>query len=379
MSFDIAILEGQLPKEIWEKMKRSTLSSPAIIAAGEYEQLFRLSGTPFFREYTDHSFTHSLDVFKTACELFDQETLPALSPEDINILFLSCVVHDSGLHVTEDILVSLLDQSHSVVACPDFDDKPWPELWAEFVAEAKRFNEKQLIAIFGDSEQPRDLPRSVLDFTQRDRLLAGEFLRRNHTRYAHEMALGRIKSSEGDAFNQLGGFDNTHRDIVGLIARSHGVGLRSMYDYIDHRYHLRDFNRIHIVFLMIALRIADYMQIQPGRAPALFRHLHKIRSPYSAGEWRVHHAVENITTSSLDPEAIFVAANPLRIGDYLKLERWMQGLQDELDKSWAVLGEVYGRFTQEKLNLLGLKIRRVRSNIEDKKAYKSALRMFLNE
>jgi molecular chaperone HtpG len=43
----------------------------------------------------------------------------------------------------------------------------------------------------------------------------------------------------------------------------------------------------------------------------------------------------------------------------------LTGLQRELDQTWAVLGEVYGLQVHTGLNLLGLRIRRVKSNIDD--------------
>jgi hypothetical protein len=117
---------------------------------------------------------------------------------------------------------------------------------------------------------------------------------------------------------------------------------------------------------MVLLRVADYLQIQPARAPVFFGKIHAIKSPFSLGEWKLHQCIENITTSAMDPEAISVLVNPKSVHEYLRFEDWMRGFQDEIDKSWAILGEVYGRFTREALNKLQLNTRRVRSNLEDK-------------
>src|SRR5262249_31675203 len=117
---------------------------------------------------------------------------------------------------------------------------------------------------------------------------------------------------------------------------------------------------------MTLLRIADFLQIQPARAPTFFDKIHYIRSPYSKNEWRIHQCIRNITTSSLDPEAVHISANPQSIQEFLKLENWLISLQAELDTSWAILGEVYGRFSQENLNSLKLTIRRIRSNFDNK-------------
>jgi molecular chaperone HtpG len=367
-AFNLASLQEHIAPSLWIKLQQSQLFSKVATATAEIAAMYRLSGVPFFREYTDHSFQHSIDVFKTACEILAAESMEVLSADDLNFLLLACAIHDSGLHVTEDIFLGLTEQSNSLAANPAFDEKPWAELWTGFLAEAKRFSAKKLIAVFGDTQQVREPPRSAIDLSQRDRLLIGEFLRRHHPRYAHEFSLGIVPNVKGGRLAPLSHFDDAARDVVGLIARSHGMNLRSTFDYLLARYDIRDFNRVHIVFIMVVLRISDYLQIQPGRAPDLFNKIHNIRSPYSSSEWRVHQSIENITTSSYDPEAIHIAADPQSAQEFLKFERWSSGLQEELDISWAILGEVYGRFGQEHLDKLRLKIRRIRSNIEDKVA-----------
>jgi len=347
-----------LPQELVPRVQESSYFPPTSIAASAFEDFFKLSGTPFFREYTDHSVSHSLEVLQTAGELIAEEAKAIVSAQDLNILILATLIHDSGLHITDDIFLSLIEPSSEPPLISSFDTDPWSRLWAEYLAEAKRFNAKTLRNIFGDDQPIKEPPRTAIDMNQRDRLLIGEFLRRHHPRFAHELAIGAINGADGKRLEFLASFDKPTRDIVGVIARSHGMSLRSVFSYIESKYELRDFNRIHIVFLMTLLRIADYLQIQPSRAPILFSQIHRIRSPFSASEWRVHQSIDNITTSSFDPEAIFVSATPETVHEYLKLEKWLKGLQDELDRSWAILGEVYGRFGQERFDRFKIKIRR---------------------
>lgn len=348
------------------RLQQSPIFPKTAAAVLEFEQFFRLSTIPFFREYTDHSFKHSIEVLQTAIEILSPESHSVVSSEDLNILVLATQAHDSGLHVSEDVFLKLIAPTNRKIGIQEIDEKNWPELWAEYLSEAKKFNAKKLISLFGDSEAVREPPSSALDMTQRDRLLIGEFLRRHHPRFAHEFCLGLIPNAEHDHFDLLHDLDYTTKDITGLIARSHGMSLRSTFPYIESKYDLRDFNRTHIIFIMTLLRIADYLQIQPGRAPKFFSHLHRIASPYSTGEWRVHQSIDNITTSSFDPEAIHVAATPKSVHDYLRIKRWIEGLQNELDRCWAVLGETYGRFGKEGLDRLKINVRRVRSNFEQK-------------
>jgi molecular chaperone HtpG len=333
------MFEELIPAGLRSKLLQSSLSPSVISTVRALQTHYNLSGVPFFREYTDHSFQHSIDVFKAACDVLAENALEVISSDDLALLLLGCVLHDSGLHITEDIFLALTDQSNSTIANTSFDKESWPELWTDFVAEAERFSAKKLISLFGDNERVREPPRSSIDMTQRDRLLIGEFLRRHHPRYAHDFAVGKVPTATGERF-KLDGLDPPIRDIAGLIARSHGLDLRLTFDYVQRQYDLRDYNRIHIIFLMVLLRVADYLQIQSARAPLLFAKLHNIRSPFSLGEWRLHQCIENVTTSSLDPEAILVAANPRSVHEYLRFDGWLKGLQRELDISWAILGEV---------------------------------------
>jgi hypothetical protein len=169
------MIEELIPAGIRPKFVQSPLFAGVSAATQLLESHFRLSGTPFFREYTDHSFQHSVEVFKTACDVVSTPSLEVVSPDDLDILMLASLLHDSGLHITEDMFIGLTDQENENIAISAFDSKSWPELWAEFVAEAKRFSAKKLISLFGDSEPIREPPRRAIEMTSRDRLLIGDF------------------------------------------------------------------------------------------------------------------------------------------------------------------------------------------------------------
>lgn len=348
--------------------QNSTLSGFAIAAVGDFKSWFDKSGTPFFKEYTDHTFEHSLDVFTTACELIAAEACDVLSSEDLNILFWACILHDAGIHLTEDMFILLIDRSNKTILRPDFDSASWPDLWDAFIAEAKRFNDKKLKSLFGDTLPVTEPAKNAIDLSNRDRMLIGEFLRRYHARLAHEIAIGGVRGADGVAINPLSGLRPEYADLVGTVARSHGIPLRSTFGYLTDNYDIRDYRHIHIIYLMVLVRIADFLQIQSARAPELFTALHKIKSPFSANEWRVHQSISNITRTSLDPEAIEISASPPDINSFLRVDKWLWDLQKELDTSWAVLGEIYGRFMNVKLPNLKIDVRRLRSNLEDRRS-----------
>jgi hypothetical protein len=88
-----------------------------------------------------------------------------------------------------------------------------------------------------------------------------------------------------------------------------------------------------------------------------------LKSPVSLREWHIHTAIRNISVEEDDPEEIFIDAQPPDVETYIRTKELLSGLQTELDASWAVLGEAYGR--HDRLRELQLSLRRVRSNLDD--------------
>jgi molecular chaperone HtpG len=266
-NFTIEDLRASLSSELEAIfLRNSSLSGTVLTTADKFKAWFEQSGTPFFKEYTDHRFSHSIDVFATSCEIIAENARDVLSSEDLNILFWACIIHDAGLHLTEDMFLLLIDRKNKTILRPGFDSASWPDLWDAFIAEAKRFNDKKLRSLFGDTLPVSEPGRTALDITNRDRLLIGEFLRRHHPRIAHEIAIGGIRDATGAVLDLLSGLSPQYSDLIGTIARSHGLQLRSTFDYLRENYDIRDYRHIHIIFLMVLIRIADFLQIQSARA-----------------------------------------------------------------------------------------------------------------
>ncbi|RZJ87344.1 MAG: hypothetical protein EOO60_12310, partial [Hymenobacter sp.] len=144
--------------------------------------------------------------------------------------------------------------------------------------------------------------------------------------------------------------------------------LRTCLDYLKNapdfgEYARREYQGVHAVYLMALLRVADYIQIQGDRTSDRIFSYKKIYSSVSTIEHKVHQSVRNITNTADDPEALSILARPDEVSVFLRLKEWLAGIQQELDGSWAVLGEVYGR--HEQLRHLGLTFRRVLSNLDD--------------
>ena len=187
----------------------------------------------FFPEYTDHGPKHVHEVFETAESLITETSWPLLRSEDVATLILGIILHDCAMHISEDGFISLISDGSRPLN-EGFADKSWSELWDEFMAEARRFDERKLKALFDDVEPVRTPSLDSLAMSKRDRLLIGEFLRRHHPRLAHEIALLGVPGPASKGLS-LGDVPPEIRELAGLVARSHGLDLRVCVDYLNHK------------------------------------------------------------------------------------------------------------------------------------------------
>ena len=331
-----------------------------------FEPWLEQSGMPFFPGYTDHSPRHITDVLRTAASLISDQSRPLIGPEDVATLCTAILLHDCGMHLTQDGFRSLV--TGTIPAIDGLGDLPWSRLWADFLSEASRFNDDKLNAIFGSSDPYRTDQLDLRNLSERDNLLIGEFVRRHHARIAHEIAVNGVPKVANAVPLRIVGLDADLCDISGLVARSHGMSIRNTFQYIKVRYGLiPEYRHIKIPFLMAVLRIADYIQVQSERAIASLLSVKELRSPISRQEWLAHFSVKDVSMRHEDPEALYVHAMPADVRLFVKLDSLFKDIQRELDETWATLGEVYGRL--EEMKALGLTIRRVRSNFDSPGAF----------
>lgn len=352
-----------LPPRIKELINRDHALNAVVLKALAIVEPWTLDNrTVFFHEYTDHSLKHLTEVLLTAEGLISDESWPHLTAEDGAVIVLSVLLHDCALHISEDGFFSLIGGHYQPAPSRYIQNEiDWPALWDQFLTEARRFDQRKLQALFGSSDPIQDVPSNKLDLTFKHRLLIGEFLRRHHARLAHEIAISGIPGPNYPVALADGDFKDL-MDLSGYVARSHNSSIRSAVDVLEPNQR-RVHRNCRAPFVMMVLRIADYLQIHSSRAPGQLLRLKSLVSPVSRGEWRKHMSVREINQAHDDPEAIFVDCEPESAVTFLGMRSLLRDIQSELDKSWAVLGEVYGRL--EPLNSLGITIRRIRSNLDD--------------
>jgi len=338
----------------------------------------------FFPDYTDHSTNH----IQTVLDLTDfliadgsqnrPDSWQYFTAEDSVALILAVLMHDIGMHLTGHEVLSLINNSINRIT--GTADLFWPNAWEHFISEASRWDSRKLIDVYGFDYSDRIKSRKIIEipssdaanWDEFDKRLIGEFLRLHHARISHEVAVFGLPVVKGmllpendlkiRSLEQIPSLP----DLVGFIARSHCMSLSDTLAYLKNQhYNTRVTNNIHAVYLMCLLRIADILNIHAERAPGGTKALLKRKVAYSRREWEAHQAIENVRLDTEpDPEAVAVDVSPEHVKGiqiYLRIKDWLIALQEELNDSWAVLGQVYGRYAS--LQNLWLQVRRVNSNI----------------
>lgn len=317
----------------------------------------------FFPDFTDHGKNHVKNVLRSCELIIGDEAWKHFTREDIAVLAISVLAHDLGMLINSEGFRYLISNENLPTLMPN--DEPWLKLWREFQLEVRRFDGATLMNIVGSTDPISIEELSENYYTERSIKIIGEFLRRHHHRIAHEVIAFGMPSGKGrvDLFKNVTSY---LKELAGLLARSHGVPIRESVEYFcerDPNAH-REYRYVHPTFLITILRIADYLDLDVSRVPESILSVKELRSPISKREWWSHKAIVNCHSHGSDPECLHLIVEPSSIPDvetFSIIEEKINGLQQELDSSWATLGEVYGRFAP--LNQLTLKIRRIRSDI----------------
>lgn len=323
----------------------------------------------FFEEYTDHGIEHIEKVLKATEFLIPEDSFQWIKPQEVAILLLSTLLHDIGMHIEFATFKALLDGVYNDVKIDIIDNKIWPQLWDDYLSEVKHFSSNQKEKIWGNPDQQFHVPdlTNIDNLNGADKKLIGEFIRRHHARLAHEIALkGFVGNSGVIAFGtNSAALPELYKQLAGITARSHGINIRNTFDYLEEIAYdsWKNPNDINIGFLMVTLRIADYLQIDSSRTNPRLLKVKTFSSPLSQKEHKAHLAITGLNFTNDDPELIGVNCDPKDAQMYVKLESLINDIQNELDLSWAILGEIYGKLDRSPQ----IKFRRIKANLKHPK------------
>ncbi|MFC3747662.1 ATP-binding protein [Paenibacillus sp. GCM10012306] len=355
-----------IPKGFMDVLDKDMyLSGIVRSTVSRFDVIIQESKFEFFPEYTKHDTSHVEAVLENAKNLIG-ESLCLLNVKDITVLILSILVHDLGMHLTFEGFNRFLEKGKEDVI-KGIDNLTWEEEWSKYLRESKKWSGKKRQEIFGKKTLLLKEPsKDKNEHSKTDKIFIGEFIRRHHPRMAHEIVLSGFPLVNENNSPFAVDLEFEIKDIIGLISRSHGMDLRSTFSYLLEKHHdCRTPYNIKVIYLMVVLRISDYLHITPDRAPAISLQISSFSSPASILEWDIHQTIKDMNQNHEDPETLFVNARPNNSSEFLKIKSLLKDIQNELDLSWAIIGEVYGRYKE--LNKLTISIRRIRSNLENKK------------
>ena len=349
------MLDRILPPRLIERLDKVSDSSDDKLktyvssSLAKFLELAEDKNLYFFVDYTDHGINHTKNVLKCIDSLIPQETLDELSPLDIIVLATSVVLHDIGMLTNAYMFKKMIDGEYDKIEGNFFNEKSWKELWKGYLKERQYWNREKKCNLFGEDYDEREIRNPNLNdlqsLSEYDKHYIGEFIRRHHARIAYEIALKGYWGVENIDFER----ENLKPwryflQISGLVARSHGVNLRKAVDFLENKFGKDSYkkpNNIKIVFLMVLIRLADYLQIDSSRTNETIFKIKQIHSPISRKEHETHLSIDCVKLDDMDKERIIVEATPEDAVMYVKIKKLVDDIQKEFDISWAVLGEVY--------------------------------------
>lgn len=383
------------PTRLSNLLSGSAYEPPLQVLAGCVSTVVSASGVPFFPGYTDHGVDHINDVLASAVKLVPEELWadrngadePLLTAADAAVLIGATLLHDIAMHLDTAGFLELVGRDSRFKPLPWFDraqedhapDRPWFDLWDDYEREARRFDARTAGNLFGEAAASGYVFAGIKALSgplnDNDRLVVGEFIRRHHARLAHEIAIRGFPGlpTTGQGSFPAMGVDDGHglhdlADLIGLTARSHWLSMRVCKAYLDHDTRYKGKPRplgTAALYPMALLRVADYLQIDRKRAPAVLLQLKRPPSPVSVGEWLKHQAVAEVAEAN-DPRGYMITvSDKVPLTQYLSLRDLVRDLQAEMDHATAVLDEFYGNQTRLGLDRLTLAKRRVHTNLHD--------------
>ena len=348
-----------IPDRLREKLKQQEEWNASITNLISNTENYISLSPKFFPDYTIHGVEHVNKVINMANCLITDETLRKLSSRDISVLISAILLHDIGMFITEDGLFKILFGEDSTSKIEYLDKDIWREEWDSYLQKIKLYSDYELFNVFAEFDPIEDPPRDINKLKRKDFLIYGEFIRRQHPRLAHHIAIKSFPGSRSrDIFENVGALREC-RDLVGLIARSHGMDIRDTEKYIAKNYadSTRP-NNIPVFFLMTVLRLADYLDAGKHRAPVELEERQEIPVRISKKEWKWNQCIDVQNYSWTQSKSVLaIQANPSNTSEFIKIEHWLNDIQHEIDLSWAIIAEKYT------VNEYNLSIHRIQSNI----------------
>lgn len=356
--------------------RNTTVKSALIFNINSISEMLQRNSLFYFPEYTDHGREHLQSVLDTSIDIVSDKAFKILTPEDVYVLVSSILLHDIAMHFEYQQVVSMMvGETYSGSLFKFTSERSWSDLWVDHEKRISALSEVDKIKLFGSNLKIL-FPSIENEYSHNkiDRLIIGDFIRIHHARIAQMIAEIGWPSTIPIA---LGTFGDEHLSadiknlnyLAGVCARSHHLSFRDSADlFRDYRGNKSDGRRLwncHITFVMGILRLSDLFQFDKKRTPRILFRLNTFISPVSLSEWKKHLSILNVDKNkSDDPECIAIECSPEDPHIVDALRTLFNYVQFELDQFWAVVGEYYSGAHKGEFTNIGIKYRRLESNID---------------
>lgn len=312
-----------------------------------------------FLPFEGTAWDYFVERLLTADAMIADDGWEFISPSDIGCLASTLLLHAVVVGITPESFMQMIGEGV-------LSEDVWLGRWNSFQAEATRFDGRQLMKLFGSTDPVRSLPRTVEEFTDRDRKLIGRFVNRYFGELAGRFAeLGEATEGDGRALRfdlpRISEAPEVTRGAIAMVASSLGKPIRQAFEHLPHPSH-REWGSIRVPYLIGLLRVSSFLTVHSERAPRTAMPEAQLVTPISNTSLDRVQERSLITGVENDPEGLSIHVIPESVRSYLSIRATLDALQMSLDQSWAVIGEVYGRV--EELRQIGFLVRRVRSNVD---------------
>lgn len=370
--------EFKIPKELKEILSKDSnyelLVNNSLII---FQRIIKEGDHFFFDEYTNHGIAHINEVLNNCNGVITDDSKKLLNSKNVAVLIISVAFHDIGMCLNLTCFNDLISKSNKFKV-HSLDKTTYFHLWNEYLLEFKHWTDEQKLKVFGKLIEPKQKNQyEKEDITTIEKKFIGEFIRRHHPRIAHDLAINYypgINNQQIDIIN-LDSFQflfedvsmtSNFKEVCGLIARSHGMDFRYINEYLKKidSHNWMDYLGVKTTYLMAVIRIADYFLIDSKRVTSSIFLFKEFYSPISLFEFKKHLSIVEGVQSRKDTEAYRFILKRIDSNEvYISLKKLFESIQNELDKTWAILGEAYSLY--DDLKQLKLKYRRISSNIFD--------------
>lgn len=366
------IREWKLPARFLDKLQDSDIWFANVINTLNNVEDYFYETPYYFPEYTNHGILHIRKVIDLCNKMIPDKALEEIMPRELGILLIAAITHDIGMFIKPDGLETLLFGEFSDTKTRILDKYTWGEAWQSYLHDVMRYSDKKLLRIFGKTDVK--LPGEIDKVDDSYQLVYGDFLRQYHPRLAFEIINRGFMGKVGINILRDTKIDTQIRELIALAARSHGMSLRDVHDYLaEHFTPPEEPKNIRIYYIMAVLRMADYLDAGYDRASHVIGAMQGKRSSASEEEYSWNQIIDYEDYAwNYKAETLYIHAEPSCSSQFLKIESWLRELQKELDLSWAVLGEYY-----VSKHDLPLRIRRINSNILEEKTRKHFEQQFV--